>query len=250
MSAGGGMSDAGAPDIGECSDDTGIGGDGVLDDGQLPAPWSTSFEAGFCDYNDGAGFCYADPDSSFRVVTSPVHTGEFAAAFEMRAAGSAPGGRQTRCVREGVLPAEAYYGAWYYIPSDLTAAHDWNLFHFQGGDRGSFLHILWDVSMDDSSGALTAYIFDAVNNRHYDPAAPTPIPLDRWFQLEFYLKRATDTTGEVALYQDGQEIIRRAGIITDDSAFGQWYVGNFAGALASIPPTSSVYVDDVTVRLP
>jgi hypothetical protein len=218
-------------------------------DGPLRAPWSTGFEGGFCDYNDGTGFCYSDPDSAFRVVTSPVHSGAYAAAFDMPAS-DATGARQTRCVREGVLPAEAYYGAWYYVPSDLSAAHDWNLFHFQGGEAGQFLHGLWDVSMDDAPGALTAYIFDAVNNRHYDAPASMPIPKDRWFQLEFYLKRATDLTGEVALYQDGQEVIRRAGIITDDSAFGQWYVGNYAGALASIPPTSSVYVDDVTVRLP
>jgi hypothetical protein len=247
--SGAGMS--GGVNIGECPDGGARGTDGRLpfNDGPLVVPWSTGFEDGFCGYEDGAGFCFADPDSTRRVVTSPVHSGAFAAAFEMPANG-ASGSRQTRCIREGELPAEAYYGAWYYVPSDLTAAHSWNLFHFQGGEAGQFLSGLWDVSMDDGSGVLTAFIFDAVNKRRYDQTAAIPIPKDRWFQLEFYLKRAPDTSGELALYQDGQEVIRRAGIITDDSPFGQWYVGSFAGALAPIPSTSSVYVDDVSVRLP
>ena len=158
------------------------------------------------------------------------------------------GGREHRT---GVLPVEAYYGAWYYIPSDLSGAHDWNLFHFQGGKPGGLLHGLWDVSMTDSPGnGLSAFVFNAIQNGHYGQADPKPIPRDRWFQLEFYLKRATDATGEVALYQDGEEVIRRTGLVTDDTPYGQWYVGNYAGAFDNSSAIVSVYVDDVTVRLP
>lgn len=237
----------------------GVGGDELCPEGgangngegPLPVPWRTGFEAGFCNYDDEAGFCYSDSDSGYRLVTSPVHNGTFAAAFEMSPSSSS-GERQTRCVREGVLPIEAYYSAWYYVPSDLPSAHDWNLFHFAGGRPGTLLHGLWDVSMDDSAGrGLAVFIYGAVGtNGHFGQADPKPIPKDRWFQLEFYLKRAADATGEVALYQDGEELIRRANIVTDDSPFGQWYVGNYTGALDDTPATVSVYVDDVTIRLP
>lgn len=225
-------------------------GNGTLG-GPLPAPWKTSFEAGFCNYtDDGSGFCYADEDSSHRLVSSPVHSGMFAAAFDMDPSSSG-GQRQTRCVREGVLPVEAYYGAWYYVPSDLAGATDWNLFHFQGGQPRTLLHGLWDVSMEETAGVgLVVYVYGALQDGHYGQAEPKPIPRDRWFQLEFYLKRAADATGEVALYQDGEEVVRRVGIITDDSPFGQWYVGNWAEALDDTPSTVSVFVDDVTVRLP
>jgi hypothetical protein len=241
----------------------GVGGDGDAGEvcpsagapdgpnlGPLPAPWKTSFDAGFCNIDDDAGFCYSDPDSSYRLVTSPVHSGTFAAAFDMDPS-SVDRQRQTRCVREGVLPVEAYYGAWYYVPSDLTGAHDWNLFHFAGGMPMTPLHGLWDVSMDDSAGnGLEAFIYDAINDAHYGQAAPRPVPTDRWVHLEFYWKRATDATGEVALYQDGEEIVRRSALVTDNSPFGQWYVGNFTASLDQTPAPVTVYVDDVTVRLP
>jgi Polysaccharide lyase len=224
--------------------------------GPLPAPWKTGFEAGLCNYEDEAGFCYADKDSRYRVVTSPVHSGTSAVAFDMDP--SADGQqRQTRCVRQGVFPTEAYYGAWFYVPSDLTrsGANDWNLFHFQGGMPTSLpqfpLHNLWDVSMDDSAGnGLEAFIYDDVNNEHYGQTDPRPVPTDRWVHLEFYWKRATDATGEVALFQDGEEIVRRSGIVTDDSNFGEWYVGNYTADLTEASATVTVYVDDVTVRLP
>jgi polysaccharide lyase-like protein len=218
-------------------------------DGPLAAPWQTSFDAGFCNYEDG-GFCYADPNSAYRVVTSPVHSGKFAAAFDMRPSSSG-GQRQTRCFREGVLPVEAYYGAWYYVPSDLGGSHDWNLFHFAGGKAGTLLRGLWDVSMNDDAGnGFSLFIYDAVKDGHYGQVDPKPIPRDRWFQLEFYLKRAADATGEVALYQDGEELVRRVGIVTDETPSGEWYVGNYTATLENTPSTVTVYVDDVTVRLP
>jgi hypothetical protein len=224
-------------------------GGATANDGRFVAPWQTSFDAGFCNYENG-GFCYADSDSSYRLVTSPVHSGMFAAAFEMGPTSNG-GQRQTRCVREGVLPAEAYYGAWYYVPSSLSGSHDWNLFHFAGGRPGTLLHGLWDVSMEDDAGnGYALFIYDAIHDDHYGQADPKPIPRDRWFHLEFYLKRAADATGEVILYQEGEEVVRRGGIVTDDTPYGQWYVGNYAATLENIPSTVSVYVDDVTVRLP
>ena len=245
--ASGEMSGGGVGGAEQCPEG-GANGNG---EGPLPVPWRTGFEAGFCNYDDEAGFCYSDPDSGYRLVTSPVHNGAFAAAFDMSPS-STSGARQTRCVREGVLPVEAYYSAWYYVPSDLAGAHDWNLFHFAGGRPGTMLHGLWDVSMDDSAGnGFAVFIYGALpGNGHFGQADPKPIPTDRWFQLEFYLKRAADATGEVALYQDGEEVVRRANIVTDDSPFGQWYVGNYAGTLDDTPSTVSVYVDDVTIRLP
>jgi hypothetical protein len=223
---------------------------GVFNEGPLPAPWQTTFDDGFCSYNALAGFCYADADSSYRLVSSPVHSAPFAAAFDLTTTTEGATG-QARCVREGALPEEAYYSAWYYVPSDLTAARDWNLFHFQGGLPGERLHGLWDVSMDATpDGELVAYVLDGVRVERHEQATPQPIPRDRWFQLEFYLKRATDATGAFALHQDGVELVQGVGLITDDTQFGQWYVGNFAGSLALTPPTSTLYVDDVAVRLP
>jgi hypothetical protein len=222
---------------------------GVVNEGLLPAPWQTQFDSGFCDFEDGAGFCYKDGPASYRLVTSPVHSPPFAAAFDIVTEEDGPD-PQTRCVREGGLPAEAYYGAWYFIPSGTSNPDNWNLFHFVGGVPGTRLDALWDVSLSvTADGKLAAYILDSKQARAYRQTSVVAMPTERWVHLEFYLKRAADRTGQVALYQDDVELIRVTDVVTDDSGddFGQWYVGNLA--LALNPPSTSVYVDDVTVRL-
>ena len=40
-------------------------------------------------------------------------------------------------------------------------------------------------------------------------------------------------------------VLELTGLVTDDSAWGQWYVGNIANALS--PSESTVYVDDITI---
>jgi hypothetical protein len=63
--------------------------------------------------------------------------------------------------------------------------------------------------------------------------------------VELYLARARDNTGEVAVYQDGERIIEAQNVRTDDSDWGQWYVGNLASGLT--PSDSTLYVDDITL---
>jgi hypothetical protein len=213
----------------------------------VATPWSTGFEDGFCDYTAAGGFCYAPGSSSYRIVTSPVHTGRFAAAFTVESNATPLTGTQARCVRQGILPAATYYGAWYYIPAVQTNTLTWNLFHFQGGDgSNAALHGLWDVSLvNGPDDTLHIAVYDFLNGGMPDAGGVPPIPIGAWFHLEIYIKRAADTTGELAVYQDGQVALDLTGLTTDDSQWGQWYVGNLANALA--PPESTVYVDDVTL---
>jgi len=208
----------------------------------VASPWATSFENAFCDYTQSGGFCFSDPAASFHTVTSPVHTGQFAAAFDVNSSQSSS--YQARCVRQGGLPAAAYYGAWYYVPALVTNRAVWNLFHFQGGNPTQ--HGLWDVSLiNTANGDLQTVVFDFLGGTKRGPVNPPPIPIGTWFHMQFYLKRAANATGEIALYQNGQMLTDVANIITDDSNFGQWYVGNYADGLE--PADSTLYVDDVTI---
>ena len=61
-----------------------------------------------------------------------------------------------------------------------------------------------------------------------------------------YLRRAADATGEVTVYQDGVVAYHLVDLVTDDTSWGQWYVGNLATGLA--PADSTLYVDDVAIR--
>lgn len=212
----------------------------------IEAPWSTSFEAGFCEYTAARGFCYADADTTdgnadawYRITAEKAHSGRVSAAFHVNTDGE---GRQSRCVREGILPTEAYYGAWFWVPSVESAAN-WNLMHFRGGDD---LHGLWDVSLGrNSSGGLYLYVYDFLHTTQRMRDGNRLVPIGSWFHVQFFLRRAADDTGEIALYQDGQLLLRRTNIATDDSSWGQWYVGSLARTLS--PPDAIVYVDDVTI---
>jgi hypothetical protein len=212
----------------------------------LEVPWTTGFENSFCDYSQTGGFCYADPDASFEIVDSFVHGGQYAAAFHVTT-DSAQNGWEARCVRQGALPVEATYGAWLYLPGSAESTDNWNLFHFQGGTPDAW-HGLWDVSLGSADdGSLFLQLYDFLGGSTLLPDAPMSVPIGSWFHVEFHFLRASDATGEVALYQDGALLLEATGIVTDDSGVAQWYVGNLAKAL--MPEAFTLYVDDVSIRV-
>jgi len=213
----------------------------------IAMPWSTGFEDEFCGYTNVTGFCYINAQASYDIVATPVHTGRYAAAFSVDTSNDKP--NQTRCVRQGILPKSAVYGAWYFVPELAdTNGKTWNLFHFQGGDvPAPRLDTMWDVGfINDDNGDLELVVFDG-DSKMYRADDGIPVPIGQWFHIEMLLKRATDASGEVALYQDGTQLIDITGMPTDDDpAFTQWYVGSWSDGLT--PPTSTLYVDDVSIR--
>jgi hypothetical protein len=209
--------------------------------------WTTGFEDGFCDYASPTGFCYTAGPGSYSLVTSPVHSGKYAAAFTAQAVGDASvGPGQARCVEQGVFPSAAYYGAWYYVPAEAVNNGTYNLLHFQGAvpDGG---RSLWDVSLANtgSGGPLHIILYDFLNGMAPNANAVPPIPIGQWFHIEVYFKRAKDATGTLALLQDGTMAVNLTGLVTDPTDWGQWYLGIWADSLT--PPASTIYVDDVSV---
>lgn len=220
-------------------------------DASVVLPWSTGFEDGFCDYASPTGFCLEIGSSSITLATSPVHSGQYAAEYTVDSAPDG-GGSEARCVEEGVFPPEAYFGAWYYVPNLAQNSGVWNLFHFASDVPlpNSAQFGRWDVSLINLSdgGPLYLVLYDFVNSvaKH----ASSPIPIGQWFHLEVYFKAAKDTTGQLQMLFDGLPVVTMTGIPTlgsNDTGWGQWFVGNYATAL--LPPLSTVYVDDITIGL-
>ncbi|MET0793220.1 MAG: hypothetical protein ABW061_16990 [Polyangiaceae bacterium] len=221
----------------------------ILSTDPITYPWNAGFETDFCEFTQAGGYCTNDARASELIVSSPVHGGRFAASFTVDNTDGA--GYQSRCVRRGVLPVAAYYGAWFYLPKLVDNPGKWNLFHFEGGDPADQknAHELWDASLHyGSNGELQAFVFQFLSKPQvtWTPTNPPAVPIATWFHLQMYLERAADATGTVRLYQDGALLVEIKDVITDDTEWGEWYVGNFSKTLMA--PESTLYVDDVSIR--
>jgi hypothetical protein len=232
---------------GPSSSSVGLPDSGTTDGGKpFEFPWSTGFEDGFCGYLAGGGSCYSTGSATYKIVDAPVHSGHYAAAFNVVGDGTSTS-TDSRCFREGSLPQQAYYGAWYCFPTHATNTGLWNLVHFQGGDaRGQPLHGLWDISvLNNDTGGLRLIVFDFLDGSTHDTTGAPAVPIGSWFHIQMFLKRASDATGEVNVFQNGTSLLHLTNLVTDDSTFGQWYVGNLATNLN--PAESTLYVDDVGI---
>lgn len=208
--------------------------------------WQSGFEDGFCGYTEARGFCYSAPDAKYRIVDGMAHSGRKAAAFSVLTDDDRDG-EQARCVREGALPKDAYYGAWFYIPRGTTNNDNWNLMHFRSPSESSPLAGDWDVSVvTTDDGKLAPWLRDYVGDSPIPPSTGSEVPVDRWFSLKLRLRRESTATGVAALYLDDELVVERTDIVTDDdSTWGQWYLGNLATNLS--PSESTIYVDDVSI---
>ena len=131
--------------------------------------WESSFEDGFCGYIEARGFCYSDPDAGYELVESPARSGRKAAAFSIITDGNLEG-RQTRCVREGQLPKDAFYTAYFYVPQGTKSMGNWNLMHFRTHTETDGLDGKWDVSLannddDELVPLLRGYVGDVPSCR-------------------------------------------------------------------------------------
>jgi hypothetical protein len=239
--------------IGSCPEASAVGSGeagatGVsTDGGAVTVPWSTGFEDGLCGYYSAQGYCYARHDASLKIVSSPVHSGKFAAAFTVNGDATTADRSQARCVRQGAMPKSAYYGAWYFIPELQISDGNWNLFHFLGGVSEADSHALWDISLaNDGDGGLKLSVFNFLTGTHPGTSGVPSIPINSWFHVGIQILRSAQPNGAITVYQNGAVALQLSDLITDDTDWGQWYVGNYARKL--VPSLSTVYVDDVTIR--
>lgn len=213
----------------------------------VTVPWSTGFEDGLCGYAS-QGYCYARHGATLEIVQSPVHSGQFAAAFTVtgNATNTSEDRSQARCVRRGVMPKSASYGAWYFVPELHTSDTNWNLFHFLGVTETES-HALWDISLaNNADGELVLTVLDFLTGTHPRITGVPAIRVGTWVHIEIQLKRSAQADGEVIVTQDDVVALHLTNLITDDTDWGEWYVGNYARKL--VPELSTVYVDDITMR--
>jgi hypothetical protein len=222
---------------------------GAIGDGGASMLWSATFERGDLSEwtGDGQGGTFNENTLVAPAVTTALaHGGRYAGALTFSPTASMPS--TNYLFRDQPSPPEAFYSAWFYVPSTIAVANWLSLTHFresQTGD-GNNLTAAWDLNLyPRPDGSLAAQLYDYIHLFNARETTPIPVPVDTWVQFEVYLKKATDDSGQVIVWQDGALILERLGLPTVITDWVQWDAGGAADA--STPGPATVYVDDATI---
>jgi hypothetical protein len=222
--------------------------------------WSATFEPGDLSEweSDGGGGLYVEnATASPTVTTDQAHGGRYAGKSTMGpTTGSPTVPSSNYFYRNQPSPGQAYYAAWFYIPSTLTVRSWMSLMHFRSSPSGDGTNIVpyWDLNLYPNRdatvlpvGALTTHFYNYLTLVNANQLVVPSVPTDRWVHFEIMIRKATDATGRVTIWQDDVMIIDLQGVATASSDWMQWDAGASSTDLS--PATASIYVDDATISL-
>jgi hypothetical protein len=213
--------------------------------------WTARFEGGTFDEwttTPGGTAGASSATGRIEVAGEHAHAGRLAAKLVVDAPSGA-GPQSAGLARRGDLPAEAYYSAWYYLPLSAKVGQYWVIFKFRlraVADDPSSEGELFDVGLGNANGEMSLNVFD-----HRVPAvvplavAGLVVPVGAWFQLEAYYRNASDSTGALTVWFDGQSVVDLQGITTSPTSWVEWDVLNLGNELT--PTGATLFVDDCAV---
>jgi hypothetical protein len=241
--------------LGACSDQIHLGSalpapDAPDASDATPAPlyWFADHETGdLSQWAEGASSDQlVSADAQLTVVTSPTHSGRFAVSSAIYAAARTS---YARLFRAGNLPNDAYFRVWMYIPQNYIIGQYWNVFEFQGrtdpANPSSYVY-LWSLDLKQAStGDMAWYLYDDQRSIPYNPAVTTVAPIGRWFLVEAFMHQATDNTGRVTFWIDGNQLVDVSGVSTVPSMWLSWNVGGSASNIT--PQPTEIFLDDAAI---
>jgi hypothetical protein len=151
-------------------------------------------------------------------------------------------------VRNGNLPVEAYYSAWYYLPQSVSVGTYWVIMKFRMRtdiNDASTETELYDIDLrNPSSGQMSLRIYDHRDGDLTLSVTDPVVPVGNWFQLEAFYRNADDNTGRLVLWLDGKEI---ANIVkpTGPAGWTAWDVGSIGVNLT--PAAVTLFIDDCAI---
>ena len=210
--------------------------------------WTGLFEgANFDEWmgdGNGAAQAFPDPANVIEVSTERVRHGADAAKLTI----DAPSGSQGSAAlsRFGVLPVQAYYSAWYYLPRTVTVGNYWVIFKFRQQDQ-STMDEFYDLDLVNlQTGEMSLQLYDHRRQAVVDLDMKDPVvPVGQWFQIEAFYRNAQDTTGRVTFWLDGRPIVDIANQAMAPTPWVEWDACSIGENLN--PGTAVLYVDDCAV---
>jgi hypothetical protein len=218
------------------------GGAGIL--------WQATFEPGDLSewVADGGGGVYTDGRAPDPVATQDqFHRGRYGGLATFSPASATA--TFSYLYREQPIPAQAYYAAWFFIPSSLQVRSFLSLLHFgyhpAAGDPSTIA--LWDFDLQpETDGSLVPRLYQTGAANPIVPQPAVAVPPATWVHFELLFKKAADATGQIVAWQDGVQIMSVSNVVTAPTDWIQWDVGG--GSLDVITPSPlSIYVDDATI---
>ena len=195
--------------------------------------WSAGFETGDrSEWQIGAppvSSGFYEPEGAQELVTHPVHGGRYALKVTIEAG---LGQRKvTYLYRDGSLPRQGRYSAWFYFPERHLAPVFWSIMSFRGrgqpADEATLIDNLWNLTIyNREDGAMALKLWDGARQRDLLQPAPVALPTGRWVHLEAYFRQASDDTGRIAFWQDGVPLFDVDGVSTAPSEWTSWLVGS------------------------
>jgi hypothetical protein len=223
--------------------------------------WSTDHETGnLSDWslgNGGGNFSDSGNNQNLEVLTTQAqkYAGNWSALCKIKKANNFQIGTRLMRWRDSagnVLPPEAYYSTWMYVPHAYrTTADWWIVFQFKSQRRdnsGSDPTITGNLSGNGADYEF--YFWDHINQRSYD--AGVVLRPARWTHLEAWF-RWDRTNGAVKFWQDGALRIDRGGLTTkirNDDNWQVWGVGNYTSDIQGHPDgngIAEVYFDSCAI---
>jgi hypothetical protein len=215
---------------------------------------------------------YDSGDAHSAASREQAHSGSWSAKMTIAKLGSPSSG--TRLFRWSepqdpkYMGSGLYYGAWFYFPTrfTLTADHTtgrfWNIFQFKSKhpslSGGHATDPVWYLDVQNRATGemyltlcwwgdpkLAGPHSDQRGFRRFSQNSKD-IPIQRWTHISVFLKQASDYSGRISVWQDGEKIFDESGVVTRyPDGDNQWSVNNYSDGLSPLP--ASIYVDDASI---
>lgn len=187
-------------------------------------------------FNTGTG--------SITASTDVAHSGSY--SLKMSISDARGQTQAARILRWHDNPAQGYYSVWFYFPRIYHPDQWWNVLQFKSSN-GTDNVPTWVLNVGNRpDGSMYFYLWDGLTNKSYSQFKRVNIPLQQWFQVKVYLRRATEKTGRITIWQDGVllfDVDEVKTAIANNVHFG---IGNYTDNI--FPSDPVIYADDAEIR--
>jgi hypothetical protein len=210
--------------------------------------WTGLFEgASFDEWTadgGGAALAFPEPPNLIEISSERVHRGSYAAKLTIDAPEGGARGSAVLARSGDVLPPQAYYSAWYYLPRSITVGMYWVILKFRPQDQAT-MNELYDLDLINlPTGEMSLQLYDH-RSGVVELDVPSPlVPVARWFHIEAFYRNAQDGTGHLTVWLDGRQIVD----IADEpmpTPLVEWNACSIGQDLT--PGMAVLYVDDAAV---